>query len=151
MRVRPDWDTYFMRIAKVVAQRSHDEDTQVGCVIVSPDKRILSTGYNGFPPGFPDGKLPRTRPGKYPYIVHSEINAIVSALNRDLRGATLYCRFTPCKDCVKAIITAGITRIVYEETYARDNTDAAVVFEMLEMGGVEIVKHLEHEHEADSD
>ncbi len=112
MRKRPDPDTYFMMIAEVVSLRSHDEETQIGCVIVSPDGRILSTGYNGFPPGFPDEDLPATRPEKYPYMVHAEINAIASA-GRNLRGSTMYCTLTPCKDCVKAVITAGIKRLVY--------------------------------------
>jgi dCMP deaminase len=117
MRDRPDWDTYFIWVARAVAVRSPDEETQVGCVIVDRAHRIIAAGYNGFPPGFPDEELPATRPHKYPYMVHAEINAMVSSKS-DLRGSTLYCTHSPCADCVKAIATAGISTVVYATKYA---------------------------------
>lgn len=136
MRERPSWDEYFLGIAQAVSQRSHDADTQVGCVIVSPDKRIVACGYNGFPPGFPDNTLPDTRPDKYPFMVHAEANAVSSA-QRDLHGATCYCLLTPCNDCAKLLLTAGIKRLVCRVAYW--NSDWAAVKKFLEMGGVEIV------------
>lgn len=135
-RKRPDRDTNFLQIARVIADRSHDAETQVGCVIVGTDHRILSTGYNGFPPGFPDDELPNTRPEKYPYMVHAEANAIASAYHRDLRGATMYTTHTPCGDCVKLILTAGIKRLVCAGIYA--NSDWTQNLRLLEMGNVEV-------------
>jgi dCMP deaminase len=116
MRTRPEWAPYFLGIAKAVAARSHDAETQVGCVIVDQRKRVISTGYNGFPPGFRDDVLPDVRPAKYPYMIHAEVNAIASC-KTDLNGATLYCTHSPCADCVKAIITSGIRSVVYATRY----------------------------------
>lgn len=117
MRNRPDWDTYFLMVARVIAERSPDEETQVGCVIVDGAHRIIAAGYNGFPPGSPDAELPATRPDKYPYMIHAEVNAMVSS-KADLRGATLYCTHSPCGECAKAIATAGISSVIYDTPYA---------------------------------
>ncbi len=122
IKSRPSWDEYFMLIAKTVSLRSHDAETQVGAIIVDENHRILSTGYNGFPPGCDDTELPNTRPAKYPYMVHAELNAIASS-RQDLRNATLYTTYSPCNECAKAIITAGIKRVVYEKAYRNDNYD----------------------------
>lgn len=135
MRPRPSWHEYFLAIAKTVATRSHDEETQVGCVIVDADCRIIGTGYNGFPPGFPDEELPARRPEKYPYFVHAEINAMVSA-KTDLGGAVLYCTHSPCAECVKAVATAGIRLVVYETPYAgMERTE-----EILELAGIPLLQ-----------
>lgn len=117
---RPAWDEYFMLIAQTVSLRSHDAETQVGAVIVDENHRILSTGYNGFPPGCDDDALPNLRPAKYPYMVHAEMNAIASS-RQDLRNSTLYTTHSPCNECAKAIITAGIKRVVYQQMYRNDN------------------------------
>jgi len=69
---RPSWDDYFLGIAKVVAQRSHDQHTKHGCVITDLEHRILGVGYNGFPKGMDDSKLPLTRPEKYNWIIFNE-------------------------------------------------------------------------------
>ena len=135
MRERPDWDTYFLDIAEAVSRRSHDADTQVGCVIVAPNRHIVGTGYNGFAPGLPDDKLPNTRPDKYPYMVHAEQNAIANA-ERSLQGCTCYCLFTPCNDCAKLLLAAGIRRVVCRMAYW--NSDWAKIQELLELGGVEV-------------
>lgn len=130
---RPTWDEYFASIAVAVSARSIDPQTKVGAVIVGPDKRIRSCGYNGFPPGFPDGQLPLTRPAKYPYMVHAEANAIATA-SSSLRDCTLYCTHSPCVECAKLIVTAGITRVVSAEDYIRGDVDVAA--EILWLGGV---------------
>lgn len=129
---RPGWDEYFTRIASVVATRSHDEQTQVGCVVVDRDRRIRATGYNGFPPGFPDDALPKTRPEKYPFMVHAELNAIASS-NQSLKRCTLYCTHSPCGNCVKAIITTGIERVVFRTAY----TDWEESRKLLDLGRLE--------------
>jgi len=133
-RVRPSWDEYFLNIAEVVATRSHDIETQVGVVIVDKNNRILATGYNGFPPGCNDSKLPNTRPEKYKYMVHAEINAIASS-RQDLRNSSLYVTISPCSNCIKAIVTAGIKKVVYKNKY--ENDDYLFVKNFLEECGVE--------------
>lgn len=132
---RPPWDEYFIGIAEAVAKRSHDGETQVGVVIVDENKRILATGYNGFPPGCDDTKLPNLRPDKYPFMVHAEINAI-AASRQDLRNSSLYCTFSPCRDCAKAIITAGVKKIVFKTAYK--NEDYEFVMNFMRSCGLEV-------------
>ena len=110
------WDEYFMGVALLAARRSKDPNTQVGACIVSPDNIILSTGYNGLPCSCSDDVFPWEREGaetKYPYVVHAELNAILNAGGRVLRGARLYVALFPCNECAKAIIQSGIREIIY--------------------------------------
>ena len=112
------WDEYFMGIAMLAARRSKDPNTQVGACIVSPDNIIISTGYNGMPKGCSDDVFSWARSGeenetKYPYVVHAELNAILNANGRDLRGSRIYVALFPCNECAKAIIQSGIREIVY--------------------------------------
>ena len=113
------WDEYFMGVALLTAQRSKDPSTQVGACIVDNEKRILSTGYNGFPLGCSDDDFPWDREGesendtKYPFVVHAELNAILNARGKNLTGSTIYVALFPCHECAKAIIQSGISRVVY--------------------------------------
>ncbi|APJ05204.1 hypothetical protein AXG55_13725 [Silvanigrella aquatica] len=124
---RPPWDKYFIGIAEAVAKRSHDGETQVGVVIIDENKRILATGYNGFPPGCDDTTLPNLRPDKYPFMVHAEINAI-AASRQDLRNSALYCTYSPCRDCAKAIITAGVKKVVFKTAYKNEDYEFVINF-----------------------
>ncbi|MEI6971628.1 MAG: dCMP deaminase family protein [bacterium] len=125
---RPDWHTYFMNIARVVATRSNCLRRQVAAVIVK-DTRIISTGYNGTPRGVRnccDGGCPRCA-GDSPsgadlgecICSHAEENAIVQAACHGIsvEGAALYCMASPCLICAKMIINAGISEVVYEDDY----------------------------------
>lgn len=107
------WDGYFMNIARAVSEASKDPSTKVGAVIVRPDRTIAAVGYNGFPRGVDD--LPERlehRPTKYAYVVHGELNAILTA-REPLHGYTLYTwPFATCSDCAKLVIQAGIKRVV---------------------------------------
>ena len=110
------WDEYFMGIAMLAAKRSKDPSTQVGACIVSGDNIIISTGYNGMPKGCSDDEFPWDRTGddtKYPYVVHAELNAILNANGRDLRGSRLYVALFPCNECAKAIIQSGVKEVLY--------------------------------------
>ena len=110
------WDEYFMGVAKLAARRSKDPSTQVGACVVSPENIIISTGYNGMPHGCSDDEFPWGREGeetKYPYVVHAELNAILNANGRDLRGSRLYVALFPCNECAKAIIQSGVKEVVY--------------------------------------
>lgn len=124
------WDEYFMGLAHLSSLRSKDPSTQVGAVIVDPNKKIVGIGYNGFPMGVSDDNFPWERDGgfvdtKYAYVVHAELNAILNA-PRQVRDCTLYVSLFPCNECAKAIIQSGIKEIVYEDDKYAD-TDAVVV------------------------
>ena len=110
------WDEYFMGVSLLAAKRSKDPNTQVGACIVDSNNIILSTGYNGFPYGCSDDDYPWEREGeetKYNYGVHAELNAILNARGKNLKGAKLYVDLFPCNECAKAIIQSGIAEVVY--------------------------------------
>ena len=105
-------DQKFMRDAVNASLDSKDPSTKVGCVIVRPDRTTASAGFNGFPRGVKD--LPERyadRDTKYALTVHAEANAIVTA-REPLHGYTLYCTHSPCHECAKLIVQAGIKRVV---------------------------------------
>ena len=113
------WDEYFMGLAHLSAMRSKDPSTQVGAVIVSGEHRVVSIGYNGFPNGCSDDEFPWEREGdtlktKYPYVTHSELNAILNYSGGSLAGAKLYVSLFPCNECAKAIIQSGIKEVIYD-------------------------------------
>jgi len=113
----PDWNAYYLAVCRSVALRSKDPSTQIGCVIVGPAHEIRSTGYNSFPRGIND-KAPqrRERPEKYLWIEHAERNAIYNAARAGtaLAGCTVYVEVTPCMDCARAIVQAGIARVIVD-------------------------------------
>jgi dCMP deaminase len=125
---RPDWDAYFLDIARVVARRGNCLRRQVAAVIVD-DRRIISTGYNGTPRGVRncmDGGCERCagdaasgRDLGECICAHAEENAIAQAACHGiaLRGATLYCTLSPCLTCARMIVNAGIRAVVYGDVY----------------------------------
>lgn len=115
MRTIPDWDHYYLEICKVVAQRSKDPNTQIGCVIVGPNHEIRTTGYNSFPRGIRDDVPERlVRPAKYLWIEHAERNAICNAARAGTatEGCTIYVDIMCCMDCARALVQAGIVQVV---------------------------------------
>ena len=125
---RPDWDEYFMNIARVVASRSNCIKRKVAAIIVK-DKRVISTGYNGTPRGARncnEGGCPRCNSLAASGTAleeclcsHGEENAITQAAyhGTSLKGATLYTTFAPCLLCTKMIINSGIAEVVYNQEY----------------------------------
>lgn len=107
------WDTRFLGLASVISDWSKDTSTQVGAVIVRPDRTIASIGYNGFPRGVKDDpERIDNRDTKYAMTVHAEINAILSA-REPLSGYTMYVDpFQPCSQCAAAIIQSGISQVI---------------------------------------
>lgn len=107
------WDRRFLEMAGLVASWSKDPSTQVGAVIVRPNKTIVSVGYNGFPRSVrDDGLLYQDRAVKLLRTVHAEVNAILTA-NQPVKGCTLYVSpLHPCANCTGIIIQAGIARVV---------------------------------------
>ncbi len=108
---RPSWDAYFLMLAEDVSKRSPDASTKHGCILVSADRRVLSTGYNGPVSGLPHGLIDQERPAKYDWFIHAEDNAVIFA-RCDLRGATAYVTGTPCAACFRRLLQVGVTRIV---------------------------------------
>lgn len=107
------WDRRFLELAGHIAQWSKDPSTQVGAVIVRPNRTIASLGYNGFVRGFKDDPaMLADRDIKYRFVVHAEANAIVTT-QENLVGTTIYTTPLPvCADCCKLAIQAGISRFV---------------------------------------
>lgn len=107
------WDIRFLEMARLIAGWSKDPSTQTGAVIVRPDKSVASVGYNGFPRGIMD--LPERyddRDTKYSFIIHCEMNAVLSA-HSHVKGHTLYTwPLLSCDRCAVHMIQAGITRAV---------------------------------------
>ena len=130
---RISWDDYFSILAKMTSMRSSDKHRKVGSVIVSQDNRILSTGYNGTPIGIKETDIPWNNEGeylntKYPYIVHSELNAILGYNNNKalLKGARIYTTLFPCNNCMKAIIQSGISEVIYLDNHNfKEDADVA--------------------------
>ena len=140
------WDEYFMGVALLASQRSKDPSTQVGACIIDADKRILSTGYNGFPQGCSDDEFPWNRDEalgdtKYQYVVHAELNAILNASGKKLAGSTLYVGLFPCNECAKAIIQSGIKRVVYDSDKYANEKFMIASRRMLNASGVELVRY----------
>ena len=139
------WDEYFMGVALLAAQRSKDPNTQVGACIVDGSKRILSTGYNGFPQGCSDDDFPWNRDEKcgetkYQFVVHAELNAILNASGKNLFGSTVYVALFPCNECAKAIIQSGIKEVVYLSDKYHDTPSTIASRRMLKAAGVKLTQ-----------
>lgn len=107
---RPSWNQYFLGLAKAVSLRSHDTQTQHGCVITDQNHRILGVGYNGFPKGLDDKSLPNVRPDKYPWMIHAERNALSNCVIRPDNGVA-YVTGQCCNDCIMALWQEGVKEV----------------------------------------
>lgn len=108
------WDKRFINVACMVSTWSKDPGTKVGAVLVS-ERRIIATGYNGFPQGIEDlDSRYNNRETKLALTVHAEVNAILNAAKNGAKteNTTLYVTFPPCVSCATAVIQAGVTRVV---------------------------------------
>ena len=131
---RHDLDNRYMSMAKIWAEDSYCQRRKVGALIVK-NNMIISDGYNGTPSGFENVCEDEDGLTK-PYVLHAEANAItkITRSNNNSDGATLYVTASPCIECAKLIIQAGIKRVVYAEKYRL--TDG---IDLLERAGVEVV------------
>ncbi len=111
------YDKAYLRLAKEWGKLSHCKRKQVGALIVK-DGIIISDGYNGSPTGFPNECEDQNGNTKW-YVLHAEANAItkVAKTNNNAQGSTLYITLSPCKECSKLILQAGIKRVVYTQAY----------------------------------
>lgn len=145
------WDDYFMAIAFLSADRSKDPNRQVGACLVSQTGVILGIGYNGFPRGCSDDKLPWAKKSKmgnpletkYPYVCHAEVNAILNTNHASAAGQRLYVTMFPCNECAKIIIQSGVSEVIYFVEKRVENSDIAYIasHKLLSMAGVKVRKH----------
>ena len=108
-----NWDELFVKMAHLVSAKSKDPSTKVGCVIVGEGNAVLAVGFNGFPRGVDETDPARwERPVKYDFVAHAEANCVFNAARHGIKlaGATAYLNWepTPCVECTKALIQAGI-------------------------------------------
>ena len=133
------WDARFIALASLVASWSKDPSTQVGAVVVDQDKRIVSTGFNGFPQGVNDA--PVDREVKLLRTIHAEENALLFA-RRNVTGMTIYVTRPPCARCAAKLIQSGIGRVVFPsppvEFVARWRTEINQAFLMFDECGTQI-------------
>lgn len=144
-----------MGVALLASKRSKDPSTQVGAVIVTPDNRIVGTGWNGMPTTKPECNNDSVHPwgkssddpleNKYAYVVHAEPNAIFHA-SEPVRGCTMYLTWFPCSECAKAIIQAGVKKLVYlnEETTDRYRVSMEAARRLFAASGVVCEKYAQN-------
>ena len=127
-------DKRYIRMASIWAENSYCTRRQVGALIVK-HQRIISDGYNGTPSGFENICEDDNNVTK-PYVLHAEANAItkIARSNNSSEGATLYVTASPCIECAKLIIQAGIKRVVYSEKYRLEDG-----LELLKRAGIEVL------------
>jgi dCMP deaminase len=127
------FDKRYLEMARIWAQNSYCKRRQVGALIVK-EKMIISDGYNGTPAGFENICEDDDNKTK-PYVLHAEANAItkVAKSNNSSEGATLYITTSPCMECAKLIIQAGIRRVVFCDSY---HSKEGV--ELLQKAGIEV-------------
>lgn len=154
-------DSVWLQNAANIAKLSKDKNTQIGSVILNSKNRVLGTGYNGSIQGIPDHRIPHSRyvvtlhytldnnivevkSNKYPFMVHSERNAIEDcARPSELNGATIYVTAMPCKDCAWNIVRHKIKRVVIADIVSNDkgssvNDDYDLVLFMFAEGNVDV-------------
>lgn len=128
---RPSWDEWGLTIAAAVATRADCTRRLVGAVMMSPDHRVLGTGYNGYPAGQPgcltDGACPRGQltydqlPTGHAYVdvehpcaaIHAEENVLLEVAREHRAGATVYCTDEPCFNCFRVLAGSGVSRVVW--------------------------------------
>jgi dCMP deaminase len=145
------WHKRFLEICNTVASWSKDTRTKTGCVIVK-DRRILTTGFNGFPPGVDDTKKERFEaPEKYLYTEHCDRNAIYQAarMGIKLEGAEMYLTGPPCHDCSRGIVMSGLIAAYWPENnlfekeperFSRWKESLEASFNILKEAGVKMVR-----------
>ncbi|MBI9065277.1 MAG: dCMP deaminase family protein [Marinilabiliaceae bacterium] len=132
-------DQRYLAMARIWSQNSYCKRRQVGAIIVK-NKMIISDGYNGTPSGF-ENECEDCQDKTKPYVLHAEANAItkVARSNNSSDGATLYVTASPCIECAKLIIQAGIRRVVFSEKYHQEDG-----IRLLKRASIDVV-HIEEE------
>ena len=130
------WDDYCMAVAHLTAKRSEDPSTKAGaCIVNSQEQRLIGTGYNcmltKLPMSDPWAKNEDWLKSKYPYVCHAAMNAVMNCREKDLKHCSIYATLSPCNECAKLIIQAGIKEVVYLQNKfegAKEMTAAETLF-----------------------
>lgn len=121
----PNWDTYFMTMAYLVASKSKDRRTHIGAVVVGSKNEVRSVGYNGFVRDLSDEVTERyVSPEKYFWFEHAERNTIYNAtlIGVSLNGCKMYTNGIPCMDCARAVVQSGIIEVIVDEEWNKFNS-----------------------------
>lgn len=135
------WSEYFLEMAHLVASKSKDPSTKVGCVVITEDKVVAATGYNGLPRGVEDKPERMERPAKYLWTSHAEENAVAQAarVGAKLKGGTAYVTHMPCSRCARTLIQAGIIKVVIDGgSTSMPMEEFDVAMKMFREAGVEL-------------
>lgn len=138
-----DWPEYLMGFAEHAARKSRDS-TQVGAILVGPEREVRLTAYNGPPRGVTDRPERRERPEKYLYSSHAEANLIAFAAREGIRtaGCTVYVTHHPCSACARTLIQAGVkTVVVGEGTTSMPEMEFAAAATMFQESGIQVLRH----------
>jgi dCMP deaminase len=127
-----NWETYTLALATVASLKSKDPYIKVGCALLRHDNTVASLGYNGFPSGMEENWLDREERRKY--VNHAEANALRFVRPNECYLAAI--TLSPCNDCLRSLASYGIKKIVYAETYERDNSSELLA----EKFGIKIAK-----------
>ena len=141
-----NWNDYFLEMAHLVASKSKDPNTKVGCVIVTEDKVVAATGYNGLPRGVADKPERMERPAKYLWTSHAEENAVAQAarVGMPLKGGIAYVTHMPCSRCARTLVQAGVTVVIVDSgTTSMPKEEFEVAMQMFREAGVEVAQLLE--------
>ena len=144
-----NWNDYFLEMAHLVASKSKDPNTKVGCVIVTEDKVVAATGYNGLPRGVADKPERMERPAKYLWTSHAEENAVAQAarVGMPLKGGVAYVTHMPCSRCARTLVQAGVTAVIVDSgTTSMPKEEFEVAMQMFNEAGVEVAQLLEFHH-----
>lgn len=134
---RITWNDKFLSQAFITAQRSHDTRTQCGAILVNKEHEIVAEGFNGHIRGVEDGVLPNHKEDKYPFMIHAEMNALLSCAKRGVSAKDTFCYVTtvPCITCYQAMWQAGISKIYIPSNHIKpkmcDNNEHAKNFDLL--------------------
>ena len=140
------WTNHFLEMAHLVASKSKDPNTKVGCVIVTEDKVVAATGYNGLPRGVEDKPERMERPAKYLWTSHAEENAVAQAarVGMPLKGGVAYVTHTPCSRCARTLIQAGVTTVIVDNgSTSMPKEEFEVAMLMFNEAGVMLIQRLE--------
>lgn len=141
-----NWTDHFLEMAHLVARKSKDPNTQVGCVVTSEDKVIVATGYNGLPRGVEDRPERMQRPAKYLWTSHAEENAVAQAarVGMPLKNGTAFVTHMPCSRCARTLIQAGIVTVIVDRgSTAMPLEEFDVAMQMFNEAGVKLIQRLE--------
>ena len=147
MTFRLSKNSFYMNLAQVASLRSHDEETKVGSVLVKQSSgAVIATGCNGFVRGAADEGLPKTRPDKYKYMIHSEENLICNASQHgiSMENTFVVCTMTPCCRCMRLLWQCGVRKVIAKEVYKDFDqilqmTDIKVESSLTEEGYVQLI------------